>query len=85
MVSGPAVLAAAGSGGWRAVLADLPGLSLSGEAVVAGLLSAVVHDWTWPDTLRHAVALGAAADPAGEVDLDGYDLLAAEVAVQPAG
>jgi hypothetical protein len=45
----------------------------------------VVHDWTWPDTLRHAVALGAAADPAGEVDLDGYDLLAAEVAVQPAG
>ena len=85
MVSGPAVLAAADSRGWRAELAELPGLSLSGEAVVAGLLPAVLHDWTWPDTLRHAVALGAAADPAGEVDLDGYDLLAAEVSVEPAG
>ncbi len=51
---------------------------------MAGLLRAVVHGWTWPDTLRHAVALGAAADPAGEVNLDGYDLLAAEVAVASA-
>jgi tagatose 6-phosphate kinase len=84
MVSGPAVLAAADGRGWRAALAGLPGLSLSGEAVVAGLLPAVVRDWTWPDTLRHAVALGAAADPGGEVDLDGYDLLAAEVSVEPA-
>lgn len=85
MVSGPAVLAAADGHGWRAALADLPGLSLSGEAVVAGLLPAVIHDWAWPDTLRHAVALGAAADLAGGVDLDGYDLLAAEVSVEPAG
>jgi fructose-1-phosphate kinase PfkB-like protein len=85
MVSGPAVLAATAGPGWRAALDDLPGLSLSGEAVVAGLLSAVAHGWTWPDTLRHAVALGAAADPAGEVDLDGYELLAAEVTVAPAG
>ena len=34
MVSGPAVLAAAEGQGWRAALDDLPGLSLSGEAVV---------------------------------------------------
>lgn len=85
MVSGPAVLAATAGQGWRAALDGLPGLSLSGEAVVAGLLPAVVHGWTWPDALRHAVALGAAADPAGEVDLDGYDLVSAEVSVEPAG
>ncbi len=85
MVSGPAVLAATSGRGWRAALDGLPGLSLSGEAVVAGLLPAVAQGWTWPDTLRHAVALGAAADPAGEVDLDGYELLAAEVSVEPAG
>jgi tagatose 6-phosphate kinase len=84
MVSGPAVLAAAQGQGWRAALDDLPGLSLSGEAVVAGLLPAVARGWTWPDTLRHAVALGAAADPAGEVDLDGYELLSAEVRLTPA-
>jgi fructose-1-phosphate kinase PfkB-like protein len=84
MVSGPAVLAATAAQGWRAALDDLPGLSLSGEAVLAGLLSAVANGWSWPDALRHAVALGATADPAGEVDLDGYDLLAAEVTVAPA-
>ncbi len=85
MVSGPAVLAATAGQGWRAALDGLPGLSLSGEAVVAGLLPAVMYGWTWPDALRHAVALGAAADPAGEVDLDGYDLVSAEVSVEPAG
>jgi tagatose 6-phosphate kinase len=85
MVSGPAVLAATSRLRWRAALDDLPGLSLSGEAVVAGLLPAVAQGWTWPDALRHAVALGAAADPAGEVDLDGYELLSSEVSVEPGG
>ncbi len=85
MVSGPAVLAATAGRGWRAALDDLPGLSLPGEAVVAGLLPAVAYGWTWPDALRHAVALGAAAGPAGEVDLDGYELLAAEVSVERDG
>jgi tagatose 6-phosphate kinase len=85
MVSGPAVLAATSGLHWRAALDHLPGLSLSGEAVVAGLLPAVAQGWTWPDALRHAVALGAAADPAGEVDPDGYELLSSEVSVEPAG
>jgi len=85
MVSGPAVLAATAGRGWRAALDELPGLSLSGEAVVAGLVPAVAQGWPWPDSLRHAVALGAATDPAGEVDLDGYELLSPEVSVEPAG
>jgi len=86
MLSGASVLAATADGAqWRAALDGYPGLLLSGEAVVAGLLPAAVRGWTWPETLRHAVALGAAADPAGEVDLDGYELFSSEVSVDPAG
>jgi tagatose 6-phosphate kinase len=87
MLSGAALLAAASSGPggpWRAALEGYPGLSLSAEAVVAGLLPAVVQGWAWPDALRHAVALGASADELGEVDLDAYDLLASEVVLAPA-
>lgn len=87
MLSGAALLAAvAGPGGqWRAALEGYPGLSLSGEGVVAGLLPAVTQGWPWPDALRHAVALGASADPVGEVDLDAYELLSSEVVLAPAG
>jgi tagatose 6-phosphate kinase len=90
MLSGGALLAAAAGGPgepggqWRAALEGLPGLSLSAEAVVAGLLPAVTQGWAWPDALRHAVALGASADPLGEVDLDAYDLLSSEVVLDPA-
>jgi tagatose 6-phosphate kinase len=87
MLSGAALLAAStsGPGGpWRAALEGYPGLSLSAEAVVAGLLPAVVQGWAWPDALRHAVALGASADVLGEVDLDAYDMLSSEVVVAPA-
>jgi tagatose 6-phosphate kinase len=88
MLSGAALLAAAapGPGGqWRAALEGYPGLSLSAEAVVAGLLPAITQGWAWPDALRHAVALGAAADVLGEVDLDAYDLLSSEVVLAPVG
>jgi tagatose 6-phosphate kinase len=72
-------------GQWRAALEGYPGLSLSAEAVVAGLLPAVTQGWSWPDALRHAVALGASADLLGEIDLDAYDLLSSEVVLVPAG
>jgi fructose-1-phosphate kinase PfkB-like protein len=86
VVSGAAVLAATGRGPeLRATLDGYPGLALSGEAVVAGLLPAVAQGWKWPDALRHAVALAAAADPSGAVDLDAYDLLSSGVSVDPAG
>jgi fructose-1-phosphate kinase PfkB-like protein len=48
---------------------------------VAGLVAAVLPGWSWPDTLRHAVALGVATDPAGHVDLDAYEMLLPEVSV----
>jgi fructose-1-phosphate kinase PfkB-like protein len=82
MISGGGLLAAARPARrWRAGLDGYPGLALSGEAVVAGLVSAAAQDWAWEDVLRHAVALGAAADPAGEVDLDAYDMFSSEVSV----
>ena len=70
---------------WRAALEGYPGLSLSAEAVVAGLLPAITQGWSWPDALRHAVALGASADLLGEIDLDAYDLLSSEVVLSAAG
>ena len=88
MLSGAALLAAASNGHagqWRAALEGYPGLSLSAEAVVAGLLPAVTQGWAWPDALRHAVALGASSDLLGEVDLDAYDLLSSEVVLEAAG
>jgi tagatose 6-phosphate kinase len=86
MLSGAALLAAAPAlgGQWRAALEGYPGLSLSADAVVAGLLPAITQGWAWPDALRHAVALGASADLLGEVDLDAYDLLSPEVVLAPA-
>jgi tagatose 6-phosphate kinase len=87
MLSGASLLAAASSGPggpWRAALEGYPGLLLSAEAVVAGLLPAVVQGWAWPDALRHAVALGASAGLLGEVDLDAYEMLSPEVVLAPA-
>lgn len=61
----------AGGEEWRATL---PGAaSLSRGAVVAGLVPGLLLDWSWPDRIRNAVALGAAAGPSGEVDLAAYE------------
>jgi len=73
---------------WRAWLphSGAPGqrgLSLSRDALVAGLIPGVALGWSWPDMLRHAVALAAAAQPTGEVDLDAYEVLLPGIAVDP--
>jgi tagatose 6-phosphate kinase len=83
--AGPGPAGPGPDGQWRAALEGYPGLSLSAEAVVAGLLPAVTQGWSWPDALRHAVALGASADLLGEVDLDAYDLLSSEVVLEASG
>jgi tagatose 6-phosphate kinase len=67
---------------WRGMLDGHSSLPGSRDALVAGLVPVVSPGWSWPDTLRHAIALGAAADAAGEVDLDAYDMLLPEVAVR---
>lgn len=54
------------------------------DALVAGFVPGVVLGWSWPDTLRHAIAVAAAADPTGEVDLAVYERLLPKVRLDPA-
>jgi|HubBroStandDraft_5_1064220.scaffolds.fasta_scaffold16695_2 tagatose 6-phosphate kinase len=51
------------------------------DAVVAGFVPGIVLGWSWPDMLRHAVALAASVLPSGDADLAAYELMLAEVAV----
>ncbi len=56
------------------------------DALVAGFVPGIALDWSWPDTLRHAVALAAATPPGGEPDLAAYECLLPQVVVTgPAG
>jgi tagatose 6-phosphate kinase len=68
---------------WRAWLE--PGTAGSPDALVAGLVPGITLGWSWPDMLRHAVALAAAARPAGDVDLEAYEALVPEVIIDPPG
>jgi tagatose 6-phosphate kinase len=68
---------------WRGTLEGHPSLPVSRPALVAGFIPAVAAGWSWPETLRHAIALGAAAGPAGDVDTDAYEMLLYEVTVHP--
>lgn len=89
---GPDGLAAAADGEcWEAAAPEVitGNASGAGDAAVAGLAMGLVRGWQWPDTLRHAVALGSAAvhtPAAGEVDLAAYRryLTAVEVRAVPA-
>jgi tagatose 6-phosphate kinase len=60
-------------GGWAARLAG--GAELSRGALVAGLVPGELLDWSWPDRLRHALALAASTGTSGEVDLADYEEL----------
>ena len=78
-----AVTAVTAARQWHGTLDGHSGIPGSRDALVAGLIPAVAEDWSWPDTLRHAIALGVTADAAGEIDLDAYDLLLSEVIISP--
>jgi tagatose 6-phosphate kinase len=54
-------------------------------ALVAGLVPGLLLGWSWPDLLQHAVAVAAAADPSGDVNLAKYERLVDAVTVRPAG
>lgn len=53
-------------------------------ALVAGLVPGALLGWSWPDRLRHALALAAAADPYGGIDLPAYERFMSDVAVERA-
>ncbi|MFF3964958.1 1-phosphofructokinase family hexose kinase [Streptomyces griseorubiginosus] len=80
------LLAAAPEGRWRATPpAPVHGNPTgAGDAVVAGLLSALVENLPWPDRLTRATALSAAtvmADTAGDFDQAAYEGLLERVTV----
>ena len=79
------------AGRWHATL-DRPETDPAGGAspgslgaLVAGLVPGLLLGWSWPDLLRHAVAVAAAADPSGDVNLAEYERLVDAVTVRPAG
>jgi fructose-1-phosphate kinase PfkB-like protein len=78
-----AVTAVTAARQWRGTLDGHSSVPGSRDALVAGLIPAVAEGWSWPDTLRHAIALALTADEAGEIDLDAYDLLLPEVIISP--
>jgi len=85
-VSSDAVRVVTAEGEWQARLAAReqsgPEPGWSRDAMVAGLVPGIVLGWSWPDMLRHAVALAAAdGGPGGEVDLDRYEALLSEVSI----
>jgi tagatose 6-phosphate kinase len=87
VMTGNGVTALTPAGRWRAE----PGQgSLDGDAardaLVAGFVPGIVLGWSWPDMLRHAVALASSVLPSGEADLGAYEERLGEVAVTgPAG
>jgi tagatose 6-phosphate kinase len=81
LLSGHAVRAVTAAGTWQARLPAAGGPDWSRDALVAGLVPGVLLGWSWPDRLRHAVALGASATAEGEVDLETYERLVGEVRV----
>ncbi len=51
------------------------------DALVAGFVPGIALAWSWPDMLRHAVALAASVCADGEADLARYEALLPHVAV----
>ena len=73
-----------GAGGGQAEVTDGTGPESLG-ALVAGLVPGLLLGWSWPDLLRHAVAVAAAAAPSGDVNLAVYERLVDSVTVRSAG
>ncbi|GII88577.1 hypothetical protein Ssi03_65670 [Sphaerisporangium siamense] len=82
------LVAVTGEGSWRARMPyAVPGNPTgAGDALVAGLARGLVRQTPWPERLRAAAALGAAAAAtpvAGDVDLRIYRAVRDEIGVEP--
>jgi tagatose 6-phosphate kinase len=72
------------SGRWTARV-DLPdGASLDRGALVAGLVPGELLGWSWPDRLRHCLALATGVTPDGDVDPRAYETLLETVSITSA-
>jgi tagatose 6-phosphate kinase len=84
--AGDQILVVTKAGRWSATLPGLAraaGPSAPGP-LVGGLVPGLLLGWSWPDLLRHAVAVAAAADASGHVNLTEYEGLVDQVTVEPA-
>ncbi|WP_449060447.1 PfkB family carbohydrate kinase [Planomonospora algeriensis] len=84
------LLAVTSEGSWRAAMPyRVEGNPTgAGDALVAGLALGLVEDFPWPDRLRRAAALGAAAVAApiaGDVDADVFREVHPLIRVEPVG
>lgn len=69
-------------GDWQADTRQPPeAMSLSRDGLVAGFVPGTALGWSWPDMLRHALALACSVSSDGEVDLDAYELVLSGVTV----
>jgi tagatose 6-phosphate kinase len=70
-------------GEWRAAMQPAaPPAEEFTDALVAGLVPGIALAWSWPDMLRHAVALAAAWKPGGELDVQVYEQTLVNVEVE---
>ena len=80
--AGDRITAVTKAGRWRAAL---PGQTLGAPGpLVGGLVPGLLLGWSWPDLLRNAAAVAAAATVAGDVNLTEYERLVDQVEVEPA-
>ena len=76
--AGNGVRVSTAAGEWRADAAH-PAADSTGpvagfrDALVAGFVPGIALGWSWPDMLRHAVALAGSVGPDGEADLARYE------------
>ena len=69
-------------GEWEAAVSKSAAAPVvSRDGLVAGFVPGTVLGWSWPDMLRHALALASSVSPDGDVDLDAYELVLSGVTV----
>jgi tagatose 6-phosphate kinase len=78
---GNTVEAVTESGRWTASVALAAGTAPDRGALVAGLVPGELLGWSWPDRLRHCLALATGVTPAGDVDPTAYETLLETVAI----
>ena len=55
------------------------------DGLVAGFVPGIALSWSWPDMLRHALALAASATASGQPDIEAYERALPEVAITAPG
>jgi len=69
------------SGQWTASAALPGGVALDRGGLVAGLVPGELLGWSWPDRLRHCLALATGVTPDGVVDPRAYETLLETVTI----